>query len=284
MNVDERTFPSSEHLFQYRMASLYGQDKLAEDILLAESPSKARHLAKGLPKDRELELAAMREVVKIKAEQCPLFVLKLQRSGGQRLLENTRDEFWGKGLGGKGDNQMGRLLMELRDSLHTLTTKGRDYSPPHVPKSDKVKHSAPQNAPTASYTSREGNSGQNPIGISYHTPTPCLVTHPIRSITTTRHTDDHEHYRNAAQAEAGFPYANDPAPVSEQFHRLPDSTSQGQERPAFTAVSATHSHNLHHMDHPVWQELPNHTRYGTGYSIPQPSYPISSPMQHSAYA
>jgi ribA/ribD-fused uncharacterized protein len=136
LRVGNETFLTAEHLFQYRMATLLDYQDLAQEIKSAESPFRAKQLAKNLPKNRDLELSVLRDVVRIKQHQCHSFAAKLRESGERQLVENTRDDFWGKGPGGSGSNNMGKLLMELRNKLNNdskgFFPDGHMHQPPHV--------------------------------------------------------------------------------------------------------------------------------------------------------
>ena len=48
----------------------------------------------------------------------------LLRTGNRKLIEHSQhDSFWGDGGDGKGENHLGKLLMDIRDELHKHTQK-----------------------------------------------------------------------------------------------------------------------------------------------------------------
>ncbi len=62
------------------------------------------------------KLGLMARVLRAKFTQNPSLSEALRSTKEAILLEATRDEFWGKGSG-NGQNQLGKLLMELRGQL-----------------------------------------------------------------------------------------------------------------------------------------------------------------------
>ena len=60
----------------------------------------------------------MRKAIRAKFTQHEDLKEKLLNTGNAKLVEHTRnDHFWGDGLDGSGKNWLGKLLMELRESL-----------------------------------------------------------------------------------------------------------------------------------------------------------------------
>lgn len=114
------TFPSSEHAFHYRRAIELGQHATAELIRQAPSPRRAQILGREIRSDDRwvgLEQSVMYELLKEKSKQCPTFRRDLIDTNGAHLVEDTADEYWGRGQTGSGLNVLGRLLMTLRDNL-----------------------------------------------------------------------------------------------------------------------------------------------------------------------
>lgn len=59
---------------------------------------------------------AMRQVLRLKFEADPFLMRLLLSTGKHPLVSVKHDAYWGAGLDGKGDNKLGQLLMELRNS------------------------------------------------------------------------------------------------------------------------------------------------------------------------
>ena len=66
----------------------------------------------------DVKIVVMREVLRCKFSQNPELKAKLIATGDAELIEGNkhRDVFWGV-CNGKGNNQLGRLLMEVRAEL-----------------------------------------------------------------------------------------------------------------------------------------------------------------------
>ncbi len=57
----------------------------------------------------------MFEIVRAKAQQHEDVRDMLMVTGNKKIVENSPvDNFWGCGQGGKGENQMGKILMKVR--------------------------------------------------------------------------------------------------------------------------------------------------------------------------
>jgi ribA/ribD-fused uncharacterized protein len=113
-----RVFTSSEAAYQY------GKPKdrdVAEWIVSAPKPhlvSVAAHalLSFDVRSDwNEVKVDRMRRVLVAKFEQNPELKRKLLATGSAHLVEASKsDGFWGVGKSGKGQNMLGKLLMEVR--------------------------------------------------------------------------------------------------------------------------------------------------------------------------
>lgn len=75
----------------------------------------------------------MKKCLLAKFEQNYDLKIKLLGTGDAILIESSpRDEYWGSGKYNMGKNKLGRLLMEVRDSL--LSEKYNRFSNHHVEK------------------------------------------------------------------------------------------------------------------------------------------------------
>ena len=89
------------------------------------NPSEARSLGRKIPlrKDWEqIKITIMREVVKAKFEQNPDIMEKLLNTGNAYLKEGNTwgDRTWGT-ANGVGANNLGKILMEVRELHRTLS-------------------------------------------------------------------------------------------------------------------------------------------------------------------
>lgn len=116
-----KVFPTAEHLFQALKTT---DPDIREQIRLEETPGKAKYRGRSvlLRSDWEaIKLDVMREVLRRKFSE-PTLKSKLLATGSTQLVEgNTwNDTYWGV-CNGTGENQLGKLLMELREHLSSGT-------------------------------------------------------------------------------------------------------------------------------------------------------------------
>ena len=128
------TFQSSEHAYQWRFCTYIHREDLAEEILGAPSPAKAKEIASRVPNHLrgnwgDHKLDAMRDILAAKVQSCPDFRQALIDSGTKNLVEAVKsDRFWSCGLNPSeaattkrlyhpGQNQLGRLLEAIRTEI-----------------------------------------------------------------------------------------------------------------------------------------------------------------------
>ena len=115
-----KSWPTSEHYFQ---AQKFADARDREAVRAANTPMLAAQL--GRDRKRELrrdwervKLGVMREAVEAKFRQHAELGALLLATGDARLVEHTdADAFWGDGGDGRGRNELGRILMAVRDRL-----------------------------------------------------------------------------------------------------------------------------------------------------------------------
>jgi ribA/ribD-fused uncharacterized protein len=117
----ELEFPTSEHLYQWSKFYLSNPD-LAEKIRTCNKPSEARKLGQteklNIKHWNNVRVRVMKRVLELKLEQHPELKLKLINTGSETIEEYAPwDEFWGTGKRDSGQNQLGKLWMELREEL-----------------------------------------------------------------------------------------------------------------------------------------------------------------------
>ncbi len=126
---EEEWYSTVEHAYQ---AAKTGSFDLRKEIQAAQTPGQAKKLGQKvtLRSDWEqVKVKIMKDLLTQKFSTEPLRK-KLLDTGDQELVEGNKwhDCFWGKchcsRCGGKGENTLGKLLMEVRESLRTGNVKG----------------------------------------------------------------------------------------------------------------------------------------------------------------
>ena len=119
IRVWNKTFISVEQAYQWRKCTWHGKQVRADKILQCQDPFRIKW--KGtFTTDEQWEnnkTKLMWELLCLKARACPEFKSQLIASFPQVLVENTADEFWGRGPDGFGINTLGCLLSQLRSDL-----------------------------------------------------------------------------------------------------------------------------------------------------------------------
>jgi ribA/ribD-fused uncharacterized protein len=73
----------------------------------------------------------MRDILRAKVQQHEYVRRKLLETGDRELIEDSwRDGFWGWGENKKGQNQLGKLWMEIRDEVRSADFHIHDFVPP----------------------------------------------------------------------------------------------------------------------------------------------------------
>ena len=113
-------YPTSEHAYQ---ASKFEDEELIEEVRAARSPMESKNIAKKY-KDRqiknhsEIKVGIMKEIVRAKIEQHDEVRETLLSTGDAVIIENSPvDAFWGGGADQNGENQLGKILMSLREEF-----------------------------------------------------------------------------------------------------------------------------------------------------------------------
>lgn len=108
-------FPTAEHAYQAAKSVSPNMWKFFSRI---ETPGEAKRCGQQIdirPDWDEIKVDIMREILKSKFSD-PTLKCKLIETGDSELIEdnNWGDVFWGV-CNGKGENMLGKLLMEIRD-------------------------------------------------------------------------------------------------------------------------------------------------------------------------
>ena len=123
----QQSYPTAEHLYQSRR--FRNHPEIAEKIRTeARTPKHARYLAnKNKNKQRndweQAKTIVMEEVLRLKFKD-PELQEVLKKTGNAKLVAATTwDSYWGINKEGKGRNELGKMLMKLRDSWKESLTE-----------------------------------------------------------------------------------------------------------------------------------------------------------------
>lgn len=122
VRIWDKLFPTAEHAYQYRKFDLT-DDAVASKIFNSPSPWAAYKLAtqyKAQVRDdwEELKFNIMHEILTNKLAQHKDVQEKLQQTGSRTIIEDSPwDSYWGCGDDGLGENNIGKIWMELRSKL-----------------------------------------------------------------------------------------------------------------------------------------------------------------------
>lgn len=114
-------FDTSEAAYHWEK---FPDDPILRDFILrAPSAHEAFHRAQVNSHRRRrdwdsIKVGVMRDILVAKVTQHEYVRRKLLETGGRQLVENSwRDDFWGWGETHEGQNQLGKLWMEIRSEL-----------------------------------------------------------------------------------------------------------------------------------------------------------------------
>jgi ribA/ribD-fused uncharacterized protein len=122
VNIWGKVFPTVEHGYHYRKFSETAP-KIADLIQLAPSPWAAmqierQHKQKRRSDWQDVKVGIMTELVIAKVRQNKDVLECLIKTGNKQIIENSPwDTFWGVGENGSGRNQMGEILMMIREEI-----------------------------------------------------------------------------------------------------------------------------------------------------------------------
>lgn len=120
IEMDGLWWPTTEHYFQ---AQKFAGTEHVEDIRLAQSPKIAAGMGRSRkrplrPDWESVKVDIMRQAVLKKFETHAEIRAILLATGSEEIVENApHDYFWGCGKNGSGKNMLGKILMEVRETL-----------------------------------------------------------------------------------------------------------------------------------------------------------------------
>ncbi len=120
IEIDGIQWSTSEHYYQ---AQKFSDETIRQQIAMAGSPDQAFALSRQFasqvrPDWLRDRVAVMEKVVAEKFKQHSSLAFQLLETKNAQLVEqSSKDNFWGDGGDGHGQNRLGKLLMDLRESL-----------------------------------------------------------------------------------------------------------------------------------------------------------------------
>ena len=124
IRVGDFVYPTVEHAFQVAKTQII---LWRQRIREAATPKEAKRLGRQCPLrsdwDRD-KIQTMFKLVWAKFAQNPDLAHRLDATGDRYIEEDSPwDSFWGTGYGGKGQNHMGTILMDIRHELRSRAEK-----------------------------------------------------------------------------------------------------------------------------------------------------------------
>ena len=113
------TYPSSEHVYQAAKSS----SALTRELFsMISSPAEAKKMGQKIeirPDWKDVQINVMRDIVTAKFEQNEYLMRLLIETKGCHLIEGNTwgDRFWGECPIGNGRNELGKILMGIRDDI-----------------------------------------------------------------------------------------------------------------------------------------------------------------------
>ena len=120
IEFEGKVYTSAEHAYQSGKSS---RQEINDYIAAAPYPRIAAAVGHNLPVYdirtdwHDIRLKRMMEVVSAKFLQNKDLAEKLMETGNAELQEKSNDRFWGIGRNRDGQNELGKMLMGLRETL-----------------------------------------------------------------------------------------------------------------------------------------------------------------------
>jgi hypothetical protein len=118
---------TSEHAYHWsKFWNIEGAESICESILLSRSAHEALQIAKRAKIMRDanwdnVKYEVMKSILIAKVTQHDYVYRKLLETGDRRLIEDSwRDDYWGWGPNRDGQNNLGKIWMEIRNDLRNL--------------------------------------------------------------------------------------------------------------------------------------------------------------------
>lgn len=117
----------------YHWEKFAGKPEIQAEIKNAASSHDAFKIARQYDSQKRIDwnyfkIPIMREILWEKLAQHPYVLKKLMETGDRELIENSyRDDFWGWGPDKTGGNNLGKLWMDIRRQIETISNFDKAY-------------------------------------------------------------------------------------------------------------------------------------------------------------
>lgn len=131
---EDREYPTATHLFE-AMKFMPDHPELAEAIRLTKDPIDAYFLSADSASLARADWYEtwrdeLLKIVKLKFEQHPNLRHDLMQTGHRELIyTDAMDTYWGVGPDRRGDNELGQLLMQVREMMEAEIKQGLGLAP-----------------------------------------------------------------------------------------------------------------------------------------------------------
>lgn len=113
-------WPTLEHAYQSERSDEPGFKEKIKNTRSAHDAFKLAMANKDKYKENwdNIKLDVMKDILRAKVAQHSYVKKKLLESGNKELIENSwRDDYWGWGENKDGENNLGKLWMEVREEI-----------------------------------------------------------------------------------------------------------------------------------------------------------------------
>jgi len=130
IDLEGQTWPTSEHYYQAQKYQDTLHQSLCEQIRQSPTPEAAAALGRNptyaiRPNWDAIKAEIMYTAVRTKFLTHAAIQAELLATGDELIVENSPlDAYWGCGADGKGDNQLGKILMQVRQDIRLLIKSG----------------------------------------------------------------------------------------------------------------------------------------------------------------
>lgn len=130
IDLQGQTWPTSEHYYQAQKYQGTPHQALCEEIRQTSTPEAAAAIGRNpLYAEQDnwdvIKPEIMYAAVRVKFLTHPTIQAELLSTGDERIVENSPlDSYWGCGADGKGHNQLGKILMQVRQEIRQLIQTG----------------------------------------------------------------------------------------------------------------------------------------------------------------
>ena len=110
-------FYSSEQAYQWEKAKFHYQLKIARKIRKTKDPRKQMRLGRSIESNTNWDTEKrkyMKDILRAKLKSCNQYREELIKSGTKVIIEDTPNQYWGRGDNGEGRNILGVLHSYFR--------------------------------------------------------------------------------------------------------------------------------------------------------------------------